>query len=78
MCRKGLKIIFILQSDRVDFIKLMLEANEAKGKISDTDLEMKADHDEEDVKENGKEEEPKDTHVRINKEMTMEVSLIFF
>ena len=51
MCRKGLKIIFILQSDRVDFIKLMLEANEAKGKISDTDLEMKADHDEEDVKE---------------------------
>ena len=27
--------MFTFQSDRVDFIKLMLEANEAKGKIFD-------------------------------------------
>ena len=70
--------MFTFQSDRVDFIKLMLEANEAKGKIADTDLKMKADHDEENVKENGGEEEQKETHVRINKEMTMGVLLVFF
>ena len=66
---------FTLQSDRVDFIKLMLEANEAKGKVTEADLEMTADHNEEDVKENGKEEEEKGTHSRINKEMSMEVIL---
>ena len=62
----------IFQSDRVDFIKLMLEANEAKGKITDADLEMTADHNEEDLKEDHKDEG--EGHFRINKQMTMEVT----
>ena len=37
----------------------MLEANEAKVKVTEADLEMTADHNNEDVKENGKEEEEK-------------------
>ena len=60
------------QSERVDFIKLMLEANEAKGKITDADLEMTADHNEEDLKEGRKDEG--EGHVKINKQMTMEVA----
>ena len=60
------------QSERVDFIKLMLEANEAKGKITDADLEMTADHNEEDLKEDRKDEG--EGHVKINKQMTMEVT----
>ena len=66
----------MFQSDRVDFIKLMLEANETKDKIAGA--EMTADHNEEDVKKNGKEEEGKRTHFRINREMTMEVILISY
>ena len=62
----------IFKSDRVDFIKLMLEANEAKGKIADTDLEMTANHNEEDLKEDRKDEG--EGHFRINKQMTMEVT----
>ena len=53
----------------------MLEANEAKGKVTEADLEMTADHNEEDVEENGNEEEKRGTHFRINKEMSMEVIL---
>ena len=51
----------------------MLEANEAKGKITNADLEMMADHDEEDLNKDRKEEEG-EGHVRINKTMTMEVT----
>ena len=60
------------QSERVDFIKLMFEANEAKGKITDADLEMTADHNEKDLKEDRKDEG--EGHVKINKQMTMEVA----
>ena len=48
----------------------MLEANEAKGKITEADLEMTTDDKDEDLKETSKNEE---SHFRINKQMTMEV-----
>ena len=70
-----------LQSDRVDFIKLMLDANKmGMNSAPDTELEMKADE-EDGEEENGEvtttsnEKNGKQNSSRVLKQMTMKVRI---
>lgn len=56
----------------MDFIKLMMEANDPHEKVSEADLEMKADETDENP-ETDQQEDNTDSPVKINKQMTMEV-----